>query len=67
MRAWVVAGFPLIFLGFISMEWRQMKVERNGNAMSFLGSVDVDNPNFLTKELIAVIHVYLQFWFYQLA
>ena len=64
-KTMVVAGFPLVFLGFISMGWRRMKVERNGDAMSFLGSVD--KPNFLIKELIAVIHVYLQFWFYQLA
>ena len=52
------------FLGVLSMKQRRMKVERNGDAMSFLGSVD--KPNFLIKKIIAVIHVYLQFWFYQL-
>lgn len=44
MCAWVVAGrFSPGFLGVLSMVWRRTKVERNGNIMSFLGSVVVDN------------------------
>ena len=41
MHVWVVADrFPPGFLGALSMGWRWTKVERNGNVIPFLGSVE---------------------------
>lgn len=40
-RVWVVRSrFSLGFRGVLSKEWRRAKVERNGNFMSFLVSVE---------------------------